>query len=191
VRYITEEQCVNGALDGLKILVLPNTPALGDGAFQKIAEFVEAGGTVARTGTPIPYNERGFSRGDLIRNTGNTVLVRGLNLPTEYLHAMDAATVLGALPQIPRAITVQGYPVEGVKTRYVEYEGGYYIYMLNIRKEPVSVALATQVNRGRDLIQGQDVEFPATLEPLMPRLIKLEPVDLEMKVTVAAEVEAN
>jgi hypothetical protein len=187
VRYITEEQCVNGALEGLKILVLPNTPALGDGAFHKIAEFVEAGGTVARTGTPIPYNERGFSRGDLIRNTGNTVLVRGLNLPTEYLHAMDAATVLGALPQIPRAITPQGYPVEGVKTRYVEYEGGYYIYMVNMRKEPVSVALATPVNRGRDLIQSQDVEFPATLEPLVPRLIKLEPVDLEMKVTVAAD----
>lgn len=188
VRYITEDQCVNGALDGLKILVLPNTPALGDGAFQKISEFVEAGGTVARTGAPIPYNERGFSRGDLIRNTGNTVLVRGLNLPTEYLHAMDAATVLGALPQIPRAITRQGYPVEGVKTRYVEYEGNAYLYLVNLRKEPVYITLATQVSRGRDLIQGQDVEFPATLEPLVPRLLKLEPVNLEMTVTaVAAE----
>lgn len=190
VRYITEEQCVNGALDGLKILVLPNTPALGDGAFQKISEFVEAGGTVARTGAPIPYNERGFSRGDLIRNTGNTVLVRGLNLPTEYLHALDAATVLGALPQIPRAITHQGYPVEGVKTRYVEHEGGQYLYMVNMRKEPIYVSLATQVTRGRDLIQGQDIEFPATLEPLVPRLLKLEPVNLEMTVTAAA-AEAN
>ncbi len=190
VRYITEEQCVNGALDGLKILVLPNTPAVGDGAFQKISEFVEAGGTVARTGAPIPYNERGFSRGDLIRNTGNTVLVRGLNLPTEYLHAMDAATVLGALPQIPRAITRQGYPVEGVKTRYVEHEGNAYLYLVNLRKEPVYITLATQVSRGRDLIQGQDVEFPATLEPLVPRLLKLEPVNLEMTVTAAAG-EAN
>lgn len=186
VRYVTEDQCVNGALDGLKILVLPNTPALGDGAFQKISAFVDAGGTVARTGAPIPYNERGFSRGDLIRNTGNTVLVRGLNLPTEYLHAMDAATVLGALPQIPRAITRQGYPVEGVKTRYVEFEGSAYLYVVNLRKEPVYVTLATQVSRGRDLIQGQDVEFPTTLEPLVPRLLKLEPVNLELTVTASA-----
>lgn len=190
VRYITEEQCANGALDGLKILVLPNTPALGDEAFKKIGEFVEAGGTVARTGTPIPYNERGFSRGDLIRNTGNTVLVRGLNLPTEFLHAMDAATVLGALPQIPRAITRQGYPVEGVKTRYIEFEGATYLYIVNMRKEPVYVTLATQVSRGRDLIQGQDVEFPTTLQPMEPRLLKLEPVNLEMTVTAAAD-EAN
>lgn len=186
VRYISEEQCVNGALDGLKILMLPDTPAVGDGAFKKISEFVEAGGTVARTGAPIPYNERGFSRGDLIRNTGNTVLVRGLNLPTEYLHAMDAATVLGALPQIPRVITRQGYPVEGVKTRYVEFEGNAYLYVINLRKEPVYVTLATQVSRGRDLIHGEDMEFPATLAPLTPRLLKLEPVSMEMKVTSAA-----
>jgi len=188
VRFITEAQCVNGALDDLKILVIPNTPALGDGAFQKISAFVEAGGTVARTGAPIPYNERGFSRGDLIRNTGNTVLVRGLNLPTEYLHAMDAATVLGALPQIPRAITAQGYPVEGVKTRYVVHEGSAYLYIINLRKEPVYVTLATQVSRGRDLIQGQDVEFPTTLEPLVPRLLKLAPENLEMTVTASAGV---
>lgn len=186
VRYISEEQCVNGALDGLKILMLPDTPAVGDNAFKKISEYVEAGGTVARTGAPIPYNERGFSRGDLIRNTGNTVLVRGLNLPTEYLHAMDAATVLGALPQIPRVITRQGYPVEGVKTRYVEFEGNAYLYVVNLRKEPVYVTLATQVSRGRDLIQGQDVEFPTTLAPLEPLLLKLEQVNLEMKVTSAA-----
>lgn len=186
VRYVTEDQCVNGVLDTLKILVLPNTPALGDGAFKKISEFVEAGGTVARTGTPIPYNERGFSRGDLIRNTGNTVLVRGLNLPTEFLHAMDAATVLGALPQIPRAITRQGYPVEGVKTRYIEFEGSQYLYIVNMRKEPVYVTLATQVSRGRDLIQGQDMEFPCTLEPLVSHLIKLVPVNLEMTVTASA-----
>ena len=99
---------------------------------------------------------------------------------------MDAATVLGALPQIPRVITRQGYPVEGVKTRFVEFEGNGYLYVINLRKEPVYVTLATQVSRGRDLIQGQDVEFPTTLEPLEPRLLKLEPVSLEMKVTSAA-----
>lgn len=187
VRFVTEDQCANGVLDSLKILVLPNTPALGDKAFEKISEYVDGGGTVARTGAPIPYDEQGFSRGDLIRNTSTTVLVRGLNLPTEYLHAMDAATVLGALPQIPRAITPQGYPIEGVKTRFVEYDGGAYLYMVNIRKEPVYVTLATGITRGRDLIHGQDMEFPATLEPLVPRLLKLEPRNLEMTVTASGE----
>jgi hypothetical protein len=62
--------------------------------------------------------------------------------------------------------------------------------LVNLRKEPVYITLATQVSRGRDLIQGQDVEFPATLEPLVPRLLKLEPVNLEMTVTAAA-AESN
>ena len=186
VRFISEAQCLTGALDSLKILVIPDTPALSDAAFLQISAFVEGGGTVARTGTPIPYNERGFSRGDLIRNTGNTVLVRGLNLPTEYLHAMDAATVLGALPQIPRPITGQGYPVEGLRSQYVEYAGGEYLYLINLRKEPVYCFLATQTYKGRDLIQGRDIEFPTTVEPLTPMLIRLEPAHLEMTVTAAA-----
>lgn len=183
VRFISEDQCASGGLDDLKILVLPDTPAMSDEAFRNISAFVENGGTVARTGAPSPYNERGYSRGDLIRNTGNTVLVRGLNLPTEYLHAMDAATVLGALPQIPRPVTSQGYPVEGVKSRYVKLEGEEYLYVVNIRKEPVYCTLATPTRRGRDLLRGKDVEFPMTLQPLEPMLLRLEPVHLEMTVT--------
>jgi len=189
VRFVSEEQCAEGVLDSLKILVLPDTPALGDEAFQKISAYVEHGGTVARTGAPIPYNQRGYSRGDLIRNTGNTVLVRGLNLPTEYLHAMDAATVLGALPQIPRPITPQGYPVEGLKSRYVKFEGKEYLFILNLRKEPVYCTLATQTRRGRDLIRGNDVTFPTSIESLTPMLLELNPVHLEM--TVAAQGEAK
>jgi len=185
-RFITERQCQEGILDTVKIVVLPTTPAVSDEAFARLSEFVEAGGTIARTGAPIPYNERGVSRDDLIRNTGETVLVRGLNLPTEYLHAMDAATVLGALPQIPRTITPQGYPVEGVRSRYVEHEGDGYLYLVNLRKEPVYCTLATQTRQGRDLILGQDVTFPTTLEPLVPMLIKLKPVYLEMVVTTAS-----
>lgn len=183
VRFISEAQCRPDTLDALKVLVVPDTPALGDEAFEAISNYVENGGTVARTGTPIPYDEQGYSRGDLIRNTGNTVLVRGLNLPTEYLHAMDAATALGALPQIPRPITGQGYPVEGLKSRYVAYDGEEYLYLLNLRQEPVYCALATQSQRGRDLIQGQDVAFPTTIEPLTPMLLRLEPAHLEVQVT--------
>lgn len=186
VRFISEDQCEAGILDALKILVIPDTPALGEAAFREISEYVEAGGTVARTGAPIPYNERGYSRGDLIRNTGNTVLVRGLNLPTEYLHAMDAATVLGVLPQIPRPITRQGYPVEGLKSRYVEIDGEGYLYLLNLRKEPVYCTLATQVDRGRDLVGGRDVTFPTMIEPLVPMLIRLTPEHLAVTVTASA-----
>lgn len=189
VRFVTEQQSSNGALEHAKIVVIPDTPAVSDQTFRALSDYVEADGTVARTGAPIPYNERGFSRDDLIRNTGKTVLVRGLNLPTEYLHAMDAATVLGSLPQIPRTVTGQGYPIEGVRSRFVEHEGAQYLYVINLRKEPAYCTLATPTRTGRDLIRGEDVTFPTTLEPLEPMLIKLNPVHLEMTVTASVSEE--
>lgn len=191
VRFITERQCNDGILETLKVVVIPDTPAVSDDTFHRLSDYVEAGGTIARTGAPIPYNERGFSRDDLIRNTGTTVLVRGLNLPTEYLHAMDAATVLGTLPQIPRMVTPQGYPIEGVKSRHVVFEGDSYLYVVNMRKEPAYCTLASQNRSGRDLIQGEDVTFPTTIEPLVPMLIKLDPAALEMTVTSNSTLEEN
>lgn len=174
LHFVTEDQCIAGALDNIKVLVLPETPALRDEAFEAIAAFSERGGTIARVGTPIPYDERGISRGDVIRNTGNTVLVRGKNLPTEYLHAMDAAMVHGALPRIPRPVNAFGHPLEGVKTRYLTLDGEHYLYVINLRKEPVECHLIGNMHSGRDLIQGRNVRFPMVLDTLDPMLVHFD-----------------
>ncbi|MBP8129384.1 MAG: beta-galactosidase [Candidatus Hydrogenedentes bacterium] len=174
VRYITENQCVSGDLGLLKVLVIPETPALRNDAFAAVQGFVEQGGTVARVGKPIPYNERGHSRQDVIRNTSNTVLVRGMNLPTEYLHAMDAAIVLGSLEDISRPINGHGYPLEGVKTRMVEWQGDTYLFVVNMRPEPILCYLSGAQHAGTDLISGRRVEFPNLLDPLEPMLVRLD-----------------
>jgi hypothetical protein len=174
VRFVTERDIANGALDKTKVLVMPETPAATDAAFKKIDEYVENGGVVARIGTPIPYNERGTSRADVIRTTASTVFVQGLNLPTEYLHTMDTSIVRGVMPLIARSTNGYGYPLEGVHTRYVVVDGVAYLYAVNLRPDPVSCQLAGGMNSGRDLIQGRDVSFPCALAPLEPMLIRLE-----------------
>jgi len=174
LRFITEEQVIAGALNALNVLIIPDTLAVSDAAFDLLSKFVENGGTVARVGKPIPYNERGISRSDVIRSTANTILVRGLNLPTEYLHAMDAAQEKGALPEIARPINVSGYPVEGIRSRYVEYNGDAYLYIINLRKEPVNCYLAGVYQKGYDLIRGRNISFPRELPPLTPMLVRLE-----------------
>jgi len=174
VRFITEAQIAAGVLDHIRILVLPDTPAVSDHTFERLQEYVENGGTVARSGTPIPYNEHGHSRTAVLRNTEHTVLVRGLNLPTEFLHAMDAAMILGALPPITRPINAHGYPLEGVRTRYLEIGGVPHLYLLNLRKEPVISHLTGNIRQGRDLIHGRDVSFPTYIRPLEPMLIRLD-----------------
>lgn len=174
VRYVTEAQCAAGTLEKLKVFVIPETPAVREETFAAIQKYVENGGTLARVGKPIPYNERGQSRHDVIRNTGKTVLVRGMNLPTEYLHAMDAAIELGSLEAIPRPINASGYPLEGVKTRYIQSDGRDYLFVLNLRREPVVCHLAGPQQTGKDLIRGREVQFPEQLPPLDPMLIRLD-----------------
>ncbi len=174
VRFVTERQLIESGLGDARVLVLPATPAVTAEAFDALADYVERDGVVARVGPPIPYDERGVSRHNVLRNTAKTVLVRGMNLPTEYLHAMDAAIVLGALPPIPRLINPYGYPIEGVRSRYVELDGEHYLYAVNLRKEAVICHLLGPVQAGRDLIQGRDVQFPLSLKPLNPLLMRLE-----------------
>lgn len=174
VRYITEKQIEQGGLDGVKVFVIPETPAVADAAFSKMSEYIEHGGSVIRVGTPIPYDPHGFSRRDVLRDAGKTIRVRGLNLPTEYLHAMDAVITDGALPQIPRTVNTSGYPVEGVKTLYAEYGGHGYLFLINVRKDAVTCQLTGAAQAGRDLILGRDVKFPVCVQPLDPMLIRLD-----------------
>lgn len=173
VRFITEKQCVDSKLADVKVLVLPDTPAVGEDAFEVLKDYIQGGGVTVRTQSPVHYDEYGHSRRDIIGNTSRTVLVRGLNLPTEYLHAMDAVTGLDELEPIPRMTNKYGYPLEGVKSQYVEVDGQGYLYVLNIRKQPVLAYLYGSIRSGRDLIHGADAVFPAKLEPLSPMLIRL------------------
>jgi hypothetical protein len=155
-------------------LVMPETMAISDEAFEQIDAYVEAGGMVARVGTPIPYNESGISRSDVIRTSPNTVLVRGMNLPTEYLHAMDAVLDRGQLPLIPRPVNAFGYPLEGVRSRYVRLNGVDYLYIINLRHTPATVHITGGADRGRDLILSREVSFPRVMESLETLLIQLD-----------------
>ncbi len=186
VRYITEQQIRAGMLDSLAVLVIPETPAMRDESFAAIQEYVDTGGSVARVGTPIPYDQHGRSRQNVLRPTGNTVLVRGMNLPTEYLHAMDAVIEKGGLDQIPRPINAHGYPLEGVKTRYVQHDGDHYLFVLNLRADPVDCFLAGPLRDGRDLIRNERTGFPRRLEPLKPMLIRMQDRTKEQRVETHA-----
>ncbi|HPG69098.1 MAG TPA: hypothetical protein PLO37_19795 [Candidatus Hydrogenedentes bacterium] len=182
VRFVTQKMCVDGDLEGVKVLVVPETPALTEEAFAALQHYVDHHGLIARLGTPIPYNERGYSRHDSIGTTPETILVRGVNLPAEYLHAMDAVFQFDRLDAIPRAVNAFQFPIEGVRTRYVEFEGEAYLFVINLRKNPVSCRLTGPRVSGRDLILGRDVVFPRVIDPLDPMLIRLDPAEEQSEV---------
>ncbi len=185
VRWVSEEQVAAGALKNVRLLVIPETPALTDAAFKEVQAYVDAGRAVARIGSPIPYDPRGQSRLELIVNTPQTVLVRGLNLPTEYLHAVDAAVVEGALPEVPRAVNASGYPIEGVITRFVRHDGRPYLYAVNLRQDPVLVEITGGRQGGHDLIRGGHVTFPREMPPLQPVLLAMDTIEAEVTLQAA------
>jgi hypothetical protein len=173
VAFVTEDDCARGALEDTSILVIPDVPSMTDEAFTAIDAYIAGGGVTIRQGKPIPYNPRGLARHESLTTSARTLLIRGIDLPTEYLHALDAACEMEGVPSVPRAINASQYPLEGVKTRFVEYNNGAYLYAINLRKEPVTVHLTGPYSSGDDLIGGNEVRFPLTMDPSEPLLLRL------------------
>ena len=174
VNFVTEQGCARGALDSVKILVIPDTPSLTNEAYQAVDEYIGNGGVTVRMGKPISYTPGGLSRQDGLTTSTRAILIRGKDTPTDYLHALDAACAMEEVEQVPRAVNGSDYPLEGVKTRFAVVDGVPYLYVVNLRKTSVTVHVTGPHQEGRDLIEGRPVRFPATLEPLDPMLVRLE-----------------
>lgn len=173
VRFLSERQLEGGNWDGIEVLIIPETPALSKEAFSALQKLIDTGISVIRSTKLIPYDSRGGPQNDVITFGPETALARGADASTEYMEAMEEVMSRGSLPSVARVVNHSGYPVEGVKTRYTEMDGAGYLYLLNLRKDPVTCDLSTEQKAGWDLIGGREVDFPRSLEPLRPMLIRL------------------
>lgn len=174
VGFVTEDRCTAETLAKLKMLIIASMPALDSKAFAEFDAYVTAGGLVIRAGTPIPYDENGQSRDTVAAVSRDTLLVRGSDEPKEYLSMVDAAIARKDIATPPRLVTAYGYPFEGVKSRYVEHDGAGYLYMVNFRREGVTVKLTEGYGSGIDMVANRPVEFPLYIAPLDPMLIRLD-----------------
>ena len=174
VRFITEDQIVAGGLDSVEVLVLPRLSAMSQAAFDAVGQYIDDGGAAIRTADPIPFTERGQNLEDLLSSSGNVVFLRGGDASEQYLHAMGAVANRRPLTPVVHAQNAHGYALEGVRTLFAVHEGEGYLYILNMRPEPVRVHLSHGLTEGRDLVQGQDVAFPAEVQPLTPMLLRIE-----------------
>ncbi len=180
VCFATEKEIEAGILQDTKVLIMPQTLSIENDVFNMITDFIRGDNYIIRVGTQIPYDPKGVSRRDVVQPTSNTVLVRGMNLPTEYLHGMDAVISKKALTPLPRPVNKVGYPLEGVKSRFIPTDdGGGYLYLLNLRKENVLCRLTGYLQKGTDLIGNKEIEFPVELQPLDLMFIKLVPPEYE------------
>lgn len=186
IGFATETMVKAGAFEETNVVIMPQILALEDEVFKLLSDYVVSGKYIIRVGTQIPYDPRGVSRRDVIQPSGNTVLVRGMNLPTEYLYGMDAIISKKALRPIPRLVNKTGYPIEGLKSRFIPTEdGGGYLYIVSLRKESVLCRLDGYLQRGENLINGMQIEFPRLINPLEVLFIRLYPPKYEAEVKQA------
>jgi len=182
--FISERECERSGLEGVEVLVIPKAMALSDDAFHAIERFVEAGGVTIRQGNPFPYDRQGVSRTDTVTSSKRTILLRSEDTVRAYLDALDAAYALDGLTPPPRPVNDFDYPIDGVKSRFAIHERVPYLYIVNLRNEPVRVKLAGEYTSGMDLITGNRVNFPDIIEPLTPMVIQLDAIPQPEKVAV-------
>ncbi len=174
VRFITERQLANGQWNGVRVLVLPEVSALTKEAFDGIDSLIAGGAAVIRTESGPVYDEHRRALGRTLHAGANSVLVRGTGEARDYLDAIDGLVSRGTLPDTLRVITRSGYPIEGVKTRHAEGAGCEYLYVVNLRKEPVACRLNRAIGGATDMLTGRAVEFPRTLDPLDPMVLRID-----------------
>ncbi|MCC6152446.1 MAG: hypothetical protein IT367_01725 [Candidatus Hydrogenedentes bacterium] len=182
--FISERECERDGLNGVEVLVIPKALALSDDAFHAINRFVEAGGVTIRQGNPFPYDRQGVSRTDTVTRSKRTILLRSEDSVRAYLDALDAAYALDGMNAPPRPVNEFDYPIDGVKSRFAIHERVPYLYLMNLRNEPVHVKLAGEYSAGMDLISGNRVNFPDIIEPLTPMVIQLDAIPQPEKVAV-------
>ena len=176
VRFVSEPQCAAGALDSLDVVIIPQMLTMPAVTRQALEDYIQRGGLMIRTTTPIPYDARGQSQHGAMTYTDEILLIRGgEDEPRHYLSALDSLYWNGKLPEVPRLINSYGYPFEGVRTLTAEVDGKTYLYALNMREESVPCMTNGAWTTGRNLLTGRRMEFPTMLPPLTPILLELDP----------------
>lgn len=174
VQFISERQIEREGLGDVEVLVLPLLPALSTDAFRAVEAYVQAGGVVIRQGLPAPYTEHGLGRADTLTVSKRTIYILGEDTPRAYLDALDAAFDLEGVRAVPRPVNEFGYSLDGLISRFVVHERVPYMYMVNLRDEPVTAKLVGSYSAGLDLISGNRVRFPDVIDSLTPMLIQLD-----------------
>lgn len=173
VTILTERQLAEGRWTGIRAVVLPEVTAMSREAFAGLESLIAGGAVVVRTDVGPTYDEHGHALGKTMPVNSNTMLVRGNGPVYEYLSALDALHVRGHLDEVPRPVTEDHYPIEGVKSRYAQSAAGRFLYVINLRKEPVSCHFSQPVEGAVDILSGRTVDFPRPLDPLSPLLLRL------------------
>lgn len=187
VGFVTERSVAEGALRGLKVLVLPRTSHLPADTARRIREWVASGGTLLAVGECLERDPGNRALADPLPagtpakiggvNVRRAMLGKGVVLHLDPPAALEGYGSVGealltmARVDRPMRARVEGAgPLNGVEMRTaVDAAGRRFLYLLNMNKAPVEVRLGSAPALV-DLECSEAVALPLRLAPLEVRL---------------------
>jgi len=185
--FVTERTVLRGALDGLKLLVLPEASHVPDDVAGRILDWARGGTTVLAVGPCLTHDDLNRRRA-AEPPAGTTAPIAEVQategaLGKGRIIRLDPPSDLGAYRALGdellarvgakrpvRVVNEKGGQVDGVEMRSAANDGERLYYLINMNKSAVVVDLTPRPRAAQDLITGKEIGFPcemACLEVLL------------------------
>ena len=144
--FVTEPTVLTGALDGLKVLILPQTSHVPRPVVEQVTEWVRAGGLLLAIGPRFTQDEAqrasDTALADIPMGKGR-IITRAAPQDWDEYHRMGDRILTEAGVRRPiRAVGDQRRPVTGIELRATVRDGRRLVYLINMRSTGKCMATA-------------------------------------------------
>ncbi|MBX7255193.1 MAG: beta-galactosidase [Candidatus Hydrogenedentes bacterium] len=177
--FVTESQAVAGRLKDYKLVLVPSASHVPQPVYEAFQEYLNAGGTLIVTDDSFACDEYGRPRNEVLKAQDATQLRRySRPMPARaYREVIDVALDEADVNRPLRLEGPHGEIVWGVNLRTTASGGKLLASLVNLTRVPKTVCIrdAGEIAAARDLLTNESVDFPATLNPLDPVLLEIQP----------------
>ncbi len=178
VHFVTERQLTEGRVpDSITHIVLQRVTHAKDETVDALADWVEQGGVVLKTGDGVLERDHYGRERDLPESLANARTITLSNEHNPAAHREAAAAFRDALTEAGLELiplkSADGGVVEGVDYRATDFDGGRLIALTNMMRGSKAVSLGE--GEAVDLITGETVNLSSfELESVKPRVLRIE-----------------
>lgn len=185
VSFVTERTVMEGALNRLKLLIVPSASHVPVPVAKRITTWTGRGGRLVLFGECLTRNERNQALPRPSQDAAGIVRLPATADPQAYSQALEP--ILAKTVRRPyRAAT------DGVEMRTAATDRGRLFYAINMNKAPVTLDLSPRPQGAlAELRTQRPVRLPLRLAPLQVVVIALAKVDFDDSPVVGSTIKEN
>ena len=167
VGFVTERTIAEGALAGIKLLLVPAASHVPEHTARAVAEWADAGGALVLVGDCLVRDRRNRLLPELLPERAHSLVPLAEALDPDCCRAALEPVIEQSVSRPFRAVDTAGEPLIGVEMRTVETVEGRLVYAINMNREPVTFDLLPRPQATLiDLLGRKSIELPRTMPPL-------------------------